>query len=345
MNKPNLKVSLWEYDKDKSIEKDNRKCYDKTIYEGKSSRTFLKQIKDNYKQYQNCFIDDKIDIRKINKIKYKQNLFEYLLNTNAECKLFFDIDKIKINLIDLKPLLNEVFDCIDNICDKKLNRKKYLVFYKKLVDENNNDLNYTHSLRIINFEYKISYIDAKKLILLLKENYRSELIDGLDEKVYYHNAQLCLPYNSKPYSIKYNEKLFDGKFKAEDSVNHFFIYYDFNDIKFNMKNFIEKYCISIIEDCLLLKIDKEPKIKLDALATDKNENYINRKHYYLENNKYVLIDIVTKYVNNKFYSKNYSKIWCNFVYYFKCLDINEETIYDFLKYSCEINDVYDMTII
>ena len=94
MNKPNLKVSLWEYDKDKSIEKDNRKCYDKTIYEGKSSRTFLKQIKDNYKQYQNCFIDDKIDIRKLNKIKYKQNLFEYLLNTNAECKLFFDIDKI-----------------------------------------------------------------------------------------------------------------------------------------------------------------------------------------------------------------------------------------------------------
>ena len=341
MNKPNLKVSLWEYDKDKSIEKDSRKCYDKTIYEGKSSRTFLKQIKDNYKQYQNCFIDDKIDIRKLNNIKYKQNLFEYLLNTNAECKLFLDIDKIKINLIDLKPLLNELFDCIDVICDKKFNRKKYLVFYKKLVDENNNDLNYTHSLRIINFEYKLSYIDAKKLIILLKENYKSELINGLDEKVYYYNSQICLPYNSKPYSIKYNEKLFDGKFKAEDSVNHFFIYYDFNDIKFNMKNFIEKYCISIIEDCLLLKIDKEPKIKIDALATEKNEDYINRKHYHLENNKYVLIDIVTKYVNNKFYSKKYTKIWCNFVYYFKCLNINEETIYDFLKYSCEINDDYD----
>jgi len=339
--KDKYKLNNWNYNANITIEKDKkdtRKCYDDNKYDGNSINTFLKQVKENYNQYSSCFFDGKVNITKLNNIKYKQNLFEYLLNTNAECKLFFDIDKIKINITELKPLLNELFDFIDEICDKKLNRKKYLVFYKKLVDKDFNELPYTHSIRIINFEYKISYIDVKKLIILLKENYRSELIDGLDEKVYYHNAQLCLPYNSKPYSIKYNDKLFDKKFKAEDSVNHFFIYYDFNDIKFNIKNYIKEYCISCIQDCLLLQIDKEPVGKIDVLKTT---DYTNRKPYYLEQNKYTLIDTIKEYINDKFYSKNYSKLWCNFVYYFKCLDIDDDDIYEFLKYSVEMNDDYN----
>ena len=333
--KDKYKLDNWNYNKTYT---DTRKCYNKNIYDGSSKTTFLKQVKENYNQYHSCFLNGKVNITKLNNIKYKQNLFEYLLNPNAECKLFFDIDKIKINITELKPLLNELFDFIDELCDKKLNRKKYLVFYKKLVDKDFNELPYIHSLRIINFEYKISYIDAKKLILLLKENYRSELITGLDEKVYYHNAQLCLPYNSKPYSIKYNDKLFDGKFKAEDSVNLFFIYYDFNDIKFNIKNYIKEYCISVVEDCLLLQIDKEPLGKIDVLKTT---DYTNRKPYYLEQNKYTLIDTIKEYINDEFYSKKYSKLWCNFVYYFKCLDIDEDDIYEFLKYSAEIHNEYD----
>ncbi len=335
--KVKYKLDNWNYNDSITTNKDTRKCYNKNIYDGISVNIFLKQVKENYNQYHNCFEDGKINITKLNNIKYKQNLFEYLLNTNAECKLFFDIDKIKINITDLKPLLNELFDFIDELCDKKLNKNKYLVFYKKLVDKNNVELPYTHSIRIINFEYKISYTDAKKLIVLLKENYRRELITGLDD-VYNHNRQICLPYNSKPYSIKYNDKLFDKKFKAEDSVNHFFTYYDFNDIKFNIKNYIKEYCISCIEDCLLLQIDKEPIGKIDVLKTT---DYTNRKPYYLEQNKYTLIDTIKEHTNDEFYSKKYSKIWCKFVYYFKCLDIDEDDIYDFLKYSVEMNDEFN----
>ena len=335
--KVKYKLDNWNYNDNITINKDTRKCYNKNIYDGIGVNTFLKHVKENYNQYHNCFEDGKVNITKLNNIKYKQNLFEYLLNTNAECKLFFDIDKIKINIIDLKPLLNELFDFIDELCDKKLNRNKYLVFYKKLVDKDFNGLSYTHSIRIINFEYKISYTDAKKLITLLKENYRSELINGLDD-VYNHNRQICLPYNSKPYSIKYNDKLFDKKFKAEDSVNHFFIYYDFNDIKFNIKNYIKEYCISCIQDCLLLQIDKEPIGKVDVLKTT---DYTNRKPYYLEQNKYTLIDTIKEYINDEFYSKKCSKLWCKFVYYFKCLDIDEDGIYNFLKYSAEIHNDYN----
>jgi hypothetical protein len=335
IEKDKYKLDNWNYNKTHT---DTRKCDNVNKYDGKSKTIFLKQVKENYNQYHSCFIDGKINITKLNNIKYTQNLVEYFLNINAECKLFFDIDKIKINIIDLKPLLNELFDFIDELCDKKLNRKKYLVFYKKLVDKDFNELSYTHSIRIIHFEYKISYIDAKKLIVLLKENYRSELIIGLDEKVYYHNAQMFLPYNSKPYSIKYNDKLFDKKFKADDSVNHFFIYYDFNGIKFNIKNFIKEYCISVVDDCLLLQIDKEPICKIDVLKTT---DYTNRKPYYLEQNKYTLIDTIKDYINEDFYRKMYSKIWCKFVYYFKCLDIDEDDIYEFLKYSAEIHNEYD----
>jgi hypothetical protein len=334
-HKDKYKLDNWNYNKTNT---DTRKCYNVNKYDGNSKTTFLKQVKDNYNLYHSCFLNGKINITKLNEIKYNQNLFEYLLNPNAECKLFFDIDKIKINIIDLKLLLNRLFDFIDELCDKKLNRKKYLVFYKKLVDKDFNELPYTHSIRIINFEYKISYIDAKKLILLLKENYISELITGLDEKVYYHNAQMCLPYNSKPYSIKYNDKLFDKKFKAEDSVNHFFIYFDYNDINFNINNYIKEYCISVVDDCLLLEIDKEPIGKIDVLKTT---DYTNRKSFFLEQNKYTLIDTIKEYVNEDFYSKMYSKLWCKFVYYFKCLDIDEDDIYEFLKYSVEIDDGYN----
>jgi hypothetical protein len=338
--KVKFKLDRWCYNDNIPLEKDTRKSNNINIYDGNSINTFLKEVKDNYNQYHSCFFNGKINITKLNNIKYRQNLFEYLLNTNAECKLFFDIDKIKINITELKSLLNELFNFIDEICDKKLNRNKYLVFYKKLIDKNNIELPYTHSLRIINFEYKISYVDAKKLIILLKENYRSELINGLDESVYNHNRQVCLPFNSKPYSIKYNDKLFDKKFKPEDSAIHFFNWFDFNDNNFNMKNYVEKYCISCIGECLLLQIDKVPIEKIDILATNKNIDYSNRKSYYLEQNKYTLIDTIKEFVNDDFYINKYSKIWCKFVYYFKCLDIDEDDIYDFLKYSAEIYNEY-----
>jgi len=335
--KHKYKVDNWNYKDDITLCKDTRKCYNRNLYEGVSTKSFLKIVKDNYKQYDSCFFNTKINITKLNNIKYKQNLFEYLLNHNAECKLFFDIDKIKINITELKPLLNRLFDFIDELCDKKLNRTKYLVFYKKLVDKNKIELPYTHSIRIINFEYKISYLDAKKLIILLRENYRSDLITGLDD-VYNHNRQICLPYNSKPYSIKYNSDIFDKKFKPEDSVNHFFIYYDFNDIKYNISNYTKDYCVSYIDGCLLLQIHKEPCGKIDLLKTT---DYTNRKPYYLVQNKYTLIDTIKEYVNDDFYSKKYSKLWCNFVYYFKCLDIDKDDIDDFLKYSVEIDNDYN----
>jgi hypothetical protein len=334
-HKLKFKLDNWDF---KSNYKDTRKCSNKNIYDGNSLIKFLNNVKQNYNQYNSCFLNGKINITKLNEIKYKQNCFEFFLNPNSECKLFLDIDKIKVNITDLKKLLNELFDFIDELCDKKLNRNKYLVFYKKLVDKDFNEIPYTHSIRIINFEYKISYIDANKLVLLLKENYKSELIDGLDDSVYYHGGQMCLPYNSKPYSIKYNENIFDKKFKAEDSVNHFFIIFDHNNLNFNMKNYIKQYCISVVDDCLLLEIDKEPKQKIDVLKTT---DYSDRIPYYLEQNKYTLIDTIKEYVNDDFYSKKYTKLWCKFVYYFKCLSIDEDNIYEFLNYSVKMNNDYD----
>ena len=122
--KDKYRADNWNYNDDIPLCKDTRKCYNRTLYEGVSTKAFIKTVRDNYNLYHSCFFNSKINITKLNNIKYKQNLFEYLLNHNGECKLFFDIDKIKINIIDLKPLLNRLFDFIDELCDKKLNRKK-----------------------------------------------------------------------------------------------------------------------------------------------------------------------------------------------------------------------------
>ena len=98
--KDKYKLDNWDYKDNIPSNKDTRKCYNVNKYDGNSKITFLKQVKDNYNQYHSCFLNGKINITKLNNIKYKQNLFEYLLNTNAECKLFFDIDKIKINIMN-----------------------------------------------------------------------------------------------------------------------------------------------------------------------------------------------------------------------------------------------------
>ncbi len=329
----NYKLDYWIYDEKKSIDIDTRKCHNKTLYEGNSKSSFLTNVKNNYNKYNN-------NLTNLNNIKYNQNLFEIFKNPNSECKLFFDIDKVKININELNPVLSELFDFIDKICEKKLNRKKYLVFYKKLVDKDFNELHYTHSLRIINFEYKINYFDAINLINLLKELSKNELINGLDDSVYHHNRNMCLPYNSKPYSLKYNDIFYNKKFTPEESVNHFFIYYDYNCINLNINNLIKEYLISCTEDCILLKINKEPIKKIDLLKTN---DFLNRKSIYLEQNKYNIIETIIKYTNkNKdFYSKKYSVYWCKFVYYFKCLDIEESEIYDFLEYSAEVNKSYN----
>ena len=73
--KDKYKLDNWNYNVNITIEKDTRKCYNDNKYDGNSKNIFLKQVKDNYNQYHSCLIDGKIDIRKLNNIKYKQNLF------------------------------------------------------------------------------------------------------------------------------------------------------------------------------------------------------------------------------------------------------------------------------
>ncbi len=298
---------------------DNRKCYNTNIYSGNSLNMFLKKVRENFNNFGNFSKN----------FSNKQNLFEYLL-TN-ECKLFFDIDKVKINLkndFGFKQDLNNFLDCVDEAIGKKLNRRKYLIFYK------NTNTDITYSLRIINFEYKISISQSKKLLILLKEKYSNPLVVGLDD-IYNYNRQICLPYNSKPYSIKYNDKIFDNHFKPEESINHFFMYYDFNSLNYNIKNYIKEYCVSCTQDCKDLNFSSELLGKIDLLKT--KDYIIGRTPYYLQQSKYTIIDVVKEFVKNEFYSKSFSRLWCNFVYYFKCLDIDVNTIYSFLKYSAEMS--------
>ena len=325
----NYHLINWNYNSSISVDKDTRKCISKTIYNGNSKKAFLKKVQKNFQEYQD-------NSNELSKIKYNQNHFECLLNENAQSKLFFDIDKIKTSLTDLTDLLNEMFNFIDDICDKKLNRNKYLVFYKKLVDADGLELSYTHSLRIINFEYKVSYTDSKKLVeLLLQTGSNNELINGLDCSVYHHNRQMGLPYNSKPYSIKYTNTFFN--FEPEESVNHFLIYFDFNNKNYDMSNYTEKYCISCVDNCELLRVNKEVNLEaVEVVETEKD--YTDRKEYHLEQDKHSIIQVVKNCVSKKFYTKKFSKMWCKLVFYFKCLGCDD--IDEFLRYSAEMSDEY-----
>ena len=173
------KLSNWIY-------YNNKQVIDKQLLEKKLNKTeFFNKIKHNKNEY----FKSNFDIH-----NHKNNLLEYCIDEIYN-KLWFDIDKIIIEINDLQNALTGFFDLIDKVIGKKLNRKSYFIYYKKLPNKS-----YTHSLRIINWYYKISYDDNKNLSQELLDNNNKNIIASYIDKttsLYHQNRAIQLPYNTK----------------------------------------------------------------------------------------------------------------------------------------------------
>jgi hypothetical protein len=224
------------------------------------------------------------------------NLLEYCVDENYN-KLWFDIDMIKIEINDLQNALTEFFDLIDEVVGKKLNRKSYYIFYKKLPNKT-----YTHSLRIINWYYKISYEDNENLCITLLEKSNKTIIASFIDKtthIYHKNRPIQLPFNSKIISKKYDdEKNIFGDLKSSDSNSHFFIYYDYNKLRTKQNNLnVEKYSIAYVGNCkeeLTFTTDKIEQEKQEQLQVYNIDiDYNNREKKLLDTD-----DIINELINN-----------------------------------------------
>ncbi len=293
----------------------------------------IKIVKEN----RNNFFEDTFDIH-----NHNNNLLEYCVD-NKYVKLWFDIDMIKIEINDLQNALTELFDLIDEVVGKKLNRNSYYIYYKKLPNKS-----YTHSLRIINWYYKISYEDNENLSRTLTEHNKSNILSkNLDYKVYHKERQIQLPYNSKITSDKYEKhKNIYGDLKTNDSNSHLFVDYNYkqNDKTKPQTINVLNYLISYIGNCkeeLIFTTNIIQEQKKEMLIEDDNEvNYRNRekKLLYTED----IINTLINYLDTKFYTAKYSKKWIGLLKILKPLNLQD--IQKYLLHSVENADKLDYTI-
>lgn len=352
-----IKLIRWVY---KPEINDDRKCFDKQITNNTHTTDYtIKILNKNRKQLINCIDTDtnEIDMDMFNKIKYNQSLLE-ICNHKKYCKLWFDVDtfKLEYNEDKIQSLLTDMFDKIDKIFNRKtdINRNKYLVYYKKT------NTNYIHSLRIINYGYKIKYEDNKILIHLLKKHNDTDnlFINCLDHKVYHMKRPVILPYNTKPYSKKYKkEDCFkdcngDDMYKPEESINHYFIDFNYNNTKKNTIQAItpQNYLISLIEDQKLLKIKLKPEDteliqqKTDILNSEYQDKYKQeRPHILLDCDKYTIVDTIINNIDIGFYTENKNKNWWNVLNCLKQLNITNTDRDRFLNYSADNGDLKKYT--
>lgn len=322
------KLSNWIID-------NNEQKVDKILLEQKLSKSeFINKIKYNRDKYfENGF----------NKHKHNNNLLEYCIDEKYN-KLWFDIDKIKIEINDLQNALTEFFDLIDEVIGKKLNRKSYYIFYKQLPNKS-----YTHSLRIINWYYKISYEDNENLSITLREHGNNSIIASFIDKtthIYHKNRAIQLPFNSKIISKKYDdEKNIFGDLKSSESNSHFFIYYDYNKLRTKQNNLnVEKYSIAYVGNCkeeltfTTDKIEQEKKEQLQVYNID--IDYNNREKKLLDTD-----DIINELINNldaKFYTAKYSRYWIGLIKLLKPLYLKD--IQKYLMHSANNGDKVEYTI-
>lgn len=313
----------------------NEQKVDKKSLEQKLNKSeFINKIKYNRDKY----FEDMFDIN-----NHNNNLLEYCVDEKFN-KLWFDIDMIKIELNDLQNALTEFFDLIDEVVGKKLNRKSYYIFYKKLPNKS-----YTHSLRIINWYYKISYEDNENLSRTLLEKSNKSIIASFIDKtthIYHKNRAIQLPFNSKIISKKYEEhKNIYGDLKSNDSNSHIFIYYDYNKIRTKQNNInVEKYSIAYIGNC-----KEELTFTTDKIETEKQEqlqvynidiDYSNREKRLLDTD-----DIINELINNldkKIYTAKYSRNWIALLKLLKPLYLKD--IEKYLLHSASSGDKLDYTI-
>ncbi len=292
----------------------------------------IKLVKENKDKY----FDSSFNIH-----NHHNNLLEYCIDEKY-IKLWFDIDMIKIEFNDLQNALTEFFDLIDKVVGKKLNRNSYYIYYKKLPNKS-----YTHSLRIINWYYKISYDDNEALTNELLEHKNNILSKNLDVKVYHKERQIILPYNSKILTDKYEKHkniFFD--LKNNDSNSHFFVDYNYKDknkSKIQTINVLN-YLISYIGNCkeqLIFTTEKNEIEKKELFLTDdKDVDYSKRQKKLFDNDN--IIDVLINHLDNKFYTAKYGKKWIGLLKLLKTLRLKD--IQKFLIYSVENTDKLDYTI-
>tara|TARA_R110000796_G_scaffold42625_1_gene105226 strand:+ start:770 stop:3139 length:2370 start_codon:yes stop_codon:yes gene_type:complete len=342
----NISLIRWVYNPEK---RDDRRCFDKHIANDSDSYS-IKVLEKNRKQLQNCLTDTNELIEdKFNHIKYNQSLLE-ICNHKKYNKLWFDIDtfKLEYNEEEIQSILTDMFDKIDNIFGKKLVRETYLVYYKQTNSK------YIHSLRIINYHYKITYEDSKILVSLLQTDKSTEnlFIDNLDNRVYHMKRPIILPYNTKPYSSKYTDyDCFKDNgvcmYKPEESVNHYFIDFNYNsDKKKSIQTTKPKnYLISLISTEKLLKVKKtEEVMKLINTKTDiLNSDYQTklkeeRIHKLLDCDKHTIVDELLANLNIKFYQSSKGNNWSSIMKCLKQLKIPDIDRDRFLKESAEISN-------
>ena len=298
----------------------------------KNREHLIKVVKDNMNNY----FDDSFNIH-----NHHNNLLEYCIDEKY-IKLWFDIDMIKIEINDLQNAATEFFDLIDKVVDKKLNRNSYYIYYKKIPNKS-----YTHSLRIINWYYKISYDDNEALTNELLEHKNNILSKNLDSKVYHKERQIILPYNSKILTDKYEKhtNIFVD-LKNNDSNSHFFVDYNYKDknkSKIQTINVLN-YLISYIGNCkdeLTFTTEKiETQKKELFLTDDKNIDYSKRQKKLLDIDD--IINELIKHLDIKFYTLKYSKKWIGLLKLLKTLKLKD--IDNFLNHSVNNADKLDYTI-
>ena len=312
--------------------KENNKISYKNPIIIKTREELIKIVREN----RTDFFDISFDIH-----KHENNLLEYCIDDYV--KLWFDIDNIKIEINDLQDALTDFFDLIDEVVGKKLNRKSYYVYYKKIPDKS-----YTHSLRIINWYYKISYEDIENLSRTLTEHNKSnELAKNLDFRVYHKERQIVLPYNSKILTDKYEKnKNFFGDLKNNDSNSHFFVDYNYKSRDKTKPQTINvlNYLISYVGNCkeeLTYTTSKIEEQKKDLLFEGDDEvDYSNREKKLLDTED--IINTLINHLDSKFYKAKYSKKWIGLLKILKPLNLKD--LQKYLIYSVENADKLEYTL-
>jgi len=280
---------------------------------------------------------------------HNQNMFEVAYNKydnnrnqNIFAKFWLDIDMINIEYCNLQNLLTDLFDTIDTTLNKSLDRKTYLIYYKHIPNSTK-----IHSLRIINYTYAVDFENMSNISITLQEQDTDNVLcRAVDTKVYRNNRQICLPYNSKIMTDKY-EKHADifGDLKNNTSSTHLFMDYNYNNTdhtKIQTKQY-HKYLISYTAKTKETITFTTPKLEIEKKEFTQEplkKDYSNREQVILDNTK--IVELAILHLPSTSYSKEKSKFWIDFVKKIKSLDykIHSKDIKRFLEHSCSFSNDY-----
>tara|TARA_R110002096_G_scaffold271892_4_gene465618 strand:+ start:1521 stop:6545 length:5025 start_codon:yes stop_codon:yes gene_type:complete len=302
---------------------------------------FLVLVKINNEKY--------FDINNFDINKHDQNLFEVAYNKydgnksqNIFAKFWLDIDKININFNDLQDLLTDLFDTIDKVLDKTLDRKKYLIYYKHIPNSSK-----IHSLRIINYTYAVDFENMSNIATTLQEQDTDNVLcKEIDTKVYRNNRQICLPYNSKIMTDKYEKhKDIFGDLKNNTSSTHLFVDYNYNNTdhtKIQTKEY-HKYLISYTARTKETLTFTTPKLELEKKEFTQEpvkKDYSNREQLILDTSKIIELSIL--HLSKEAFSRAKSKWWIDFIKKLKSLDnkISQKDMRKLLEHSCSFSTDY-----